>query len=225
MSVRTLAGMLPAIGLEVVEELPPLNPAGFLRLIRRRYRARYPDGTTSDPFAYDSVTRDAIDAVVIAAHHRVAGRVHVYLRSALRPPITTRDAAPAAVAEGSGASLWELPAGLVEPGEDSGALGAASAARRELLEELGFDVAVERLVALGPSTFPAPGFVAERHYFFEVEVDPATQVEPELDGSPLERGGVIVDVELDDALALAAAGELADAKTELGLRRLRERYR
>ncbi len=225
MSIRTLAGELPAIGLEVVEELPPFNPAGFLRLIRRRYRARYPDGTTSEPFAYDCVTRDAIDAVVIAAHHRVAGRIHVYLRSALRPPIATRDAAPSAVGAGSGASLWELPAGLVEPGEDSGALGAASAARRELLEELGFDVAVERLAALGPSTFPAPGFVAERHYFFEVEVDPATQVEPELDGSPLERGGVIVDVELDDALALAAAGELADAKTELGLRRLRERYR
>jgi ADP-ribose pyrophosphatase len=58
-----------------------------------------------------------------------------------------------------------------------------------------------------------------------VEVDPAARCEPSLDGSPLERGGVVVDVDLDDALALAAAGELADAKTELGLRRLRERCR
>ncbi len=225
MSGPTLAGELPAIGLELIEELPPLNATGFLRLIRRRFRARYADGTASEPFAYDCVTRDALDAVVIAAHHRVGGRVHVYLRSALRPPLLARDPGRSAVPERGGAGLWELPAGLVEPGEESTALGVAGAARRELLEELGFDVPVARLAPLGPSTFPAPGFVAERHYFFEVEVDPAARREPELDGSPLERGGVVVDVDLDDALALAATGEIADAKTELGLRRLRERCR
>jgi NAD+ kinase len=102
------------------------------------------------------------------------------------------------VPERGEANLWELPAGLVEPGEESNLTAVAGAARRELLEELGFDVPVERFVPLGPSTFPAPGFVAERHFFFAVEVDPKSRREPELDGSPLERGGVIVELEQDD---------------------------
>lgn len=220
---RDLSTALPAIDLEVVDEQLVRPDGGFLRLVRRRYRARYPDGTTSEPFCYDAVTRDALDAVVIAAHHRVDGEVYVFLRSALRPPVAMRDPARSAVTEPGHAGLWELPAGLVEPGEDASPAGVTGAARRELREELGFDVPLTALVPLGPSTFPAPGFVAERHYFFAVEVDPATRREPELDGSWLERGGVVLDLPLEEALALAAAGELADAKTELGLRRLRER--
>ncbi|MBN2194674.1 MAG: NUDIX domain-containing protein [Polyangiaceae bacterium] len=223
MPSRSLSEALPAITLEVVDAEPPLDQNGFLRLVRRRYRAHYPDGAASEPFTYDSVTRRAVDAVVIAAHHRVAGRVRVYLRSAVRPPITERIQARSAVPERGHVSLWELPAGLVEPGEESSLDGVAGAARRELFEELGFDVDRSRLVPLGPSTFPAPGFAAERHFYFSVEVDPRERAEPTLDGSPLERGGAIVDLDLEEALALAAAGELEDAKTELGLRRLQER--
>jgi ADP-ribose pyrophosphatase len=214
----------PELSLELVEDLSPPG-TGFLRLVRRRYRALYPDGTRSDPFVYDAVDRAAIDAVVIAAHFVDArGQRRVFLRSAMRPPLTLRDRAVSPLPdEACDGALWELPAGLVEPYERS-AEGVARAAQRELHEELGFAVPLESLHALGPSTFPAPGFVAERHFFFEVAVSPSERGEPSLDGSALERFGVVADVSLPEALAMCRAGEIEDSKTELTLRRLAERF-
>jgi ADP-ribose pyrophosphatase len=211
---------LPFIRLELLDDLSPEQPAGYLSLVRRRYRAHYPDGVTSHPFVYDAVERRALDAVVIAAHFRQSGVRCVYLRSAVRPPLLLRNAHP--VADPPAAVLWELPAGLVDAGERDTLAGVRQAARRELGEELGFFVSPERLEPLGPSSFPAPGIVAERHFFFTVEVDPAERVEPTLDGSPLERGGVIVALPLAEALELCRRGEIQDSKTELALGRLRE---
>jgi ADP-ribose pyrophosphatase len=213
---------LPAIELELVEDLSPEQPPGFLRLVRRQFRARYPDGSVSAPFVYDEVDRRAIDAVVIAAHFRRDGAPWVYLRSALRPPLVFRDPArsPSADIDPRG-SIWELPAGLVEPGEQS-LDGVRHSASRELAEELGFRVAPADFVELGPSSFPGPGFIAERHYFFAVEVDPNLGGQPDLDGSPLEVGGVIGAIPLELALQLCRDGGIIDEKTELGLRRLKE---
>jgi ADP-ribose pyrophosphatase len=78
------------------------------------------------------------------------------------------------------------------------------------------------LRTLGNSTLPAPGVVSERHYYFAVRVDPRQQQQPSLDGSALEQLGVVIDISLADALAACRAGEIEDAKTELGLRRLAE---
>ncbi len=213
----------PKLTLELVEDLSPAQDKGFLRLIRRRYRLHYPDGTVSEPFIYDAIDRAALDAVVIAAHFRdEAGVPRVYLRSAFRPPITLRTAADSPLAdERASGNLWELPAGLVEPGERS-AEGVVRAAQRELEEELGFAVPLAALRPLGPSAFPAPGFVAERHFFFQVEVAPSAQREPGLDGSALERFGVIAPVPLVEALELCRRGVIEDEKTELALRRLAE---
>jgi ADP-ribose pyrophosphatase len=214
-----LLSKLPAIRLELVEDLSPPQPRGFLRLVRRRLVARYPDGSQSEPFEYDEVDRAALDAVVIAAHFQAQDGTWVYLRSAVRPPVAFRSTARSPVAEPAlGGALWELPAGLVDPGE-----GPDRAAQRELVEELGFDLPLSAFRELGPSTFPAPGFVAERHFFFEVEVEPGQRDEPSLDGSPLEAFGVVVAVRLADALELCRTGVIEDAKTELVLRRLAER--
>ena len=213
----------PKLTLELLEELPP-DGAGFLRLIRRRYRVSYPDGSHSPPFVYDAIDRAAIDAVVIAAHFADARGVRrVFLRSAMRPPLTLRDRAHSPLPEEAcDGALWELPAGLVEPDERNPG-GVARAARRELHEELGFAVTLESLHAHGPITLPAPGFDAERHFFFEVAVEPSTRGEPLLDGSALERCAVIVHVPLDEALEMCRSGAIEDSKTELALRRLRER--
>jgi ADP-ribose pyrophosphatase len=213
----------PKLSLELVEDLSPPG-TGFLRLLRRRYRISYPDGSQSAPFIYDAIDRAAIDAVVIAAHFvDAAGARRVFLRSAMRPPLTLRDRAHSPLPrEACDGALWELPAGLVEPSERTPE-GVVLAAQRELHEELGFQVPLESLRALGPSTFPAPGFVAERHFFFEVAIDPTTRGEPTLDGSALERFGVVVDIALDEALAMCRSGAIEDSKTELTLRRLAER--
>jgi ADP-ribose pyrophosphatase len=118
--------------------------------------------------------------------------------------------------------LWEVPAGLVEVSEQT-TNGPARTAQRELAEELGFTVPVESMRALGPSAFPCPGVLGERHFFFEVTVDPATRHDPELDGSALEHFGVVADVSLEGALQMCRNGEIEDSKTELALRRLVER--
>ena len=214
---------LPHVTLELVQDQSPRAIDGFLRLVRRQLVAVDITGRVSAPFIYDEVDRRALDAVVIAAHYVDAQRGRrVFLRSAARPPVLLREPqrnARASYVRQDG--LWELPAGLVEPDELS-ETGIVDCARRELQEELGFDVPNHSLVPLGPSTFPSPGVIGERHYYFHVLVDPAQRREPTLDGSAIERLGAVVDVALDDALRWCREGHLEDAKTELGLRRLAE---
>ena len=217
---------LPEIELELLEDLSPEASGGFLKLIRRRYRARYPDGSISEPFLYDQIDRRAIDAVVICAHYLDSQGPAVYLRSALRPPIfdrASRDQGGGgiSIAKVPHGNLWELPAGLVEAREQ-GPDGPRRTAQRELHEELGFRVPLKALKPLGAPMYPAPGFLAEQHFYFQVLVDPAAQEEPPLDGSPLEHFGRVVAMTLDRALWMCERGQIQDAKTELGLRRLRE---
>lgn len=214
---------LPRLALRLVEELPSKDEPGFLNLRRRVLRVELEDGSLSEPFIYDTVLRERLDAVVVAPHFRdAAGVRHVYLRSALRPPVAARpiEARPVPERPTLG-GLWELPAGLVEVDERSPE-GLRRCAARELHEEAGFEVDPGALQELGPSTFPVPGMIAERHFFFHVEVDPARQGTPPEDGSPLERGAAVVAIPLDEALALARRGDIEDEKTELGLRRLAE---
>ena len=149
---------LPPIELAEVEDLLPDSPPGFLRLHRKRLVADYADGVRSEPFVYDWVHREALDAVVIAAHFENAEGVRcVYLRSALRPPARQRPERCRPLRErASLGHLWELPAGLVEPDECNEA-GLAVCAARELHEELGFEVPAGSLLPLGPASFPSPG--------------------------------------------------------------------
>jgi ADP-ribose pyrophosphatase len=217
--------LFPDIRLEIVEDLSS-EGAGFLRIVRRRLRAHYPDGTSSPPFVYDEIDRAAIDAVVLAVHFLDPNGVrHVFLRSAVRPPVTFRDPARSArpSIDPPGGFLWELPAGLVDADEQSEA-GLRHAARREIREELGFEVNEAALSELGPSVFPVPAFISERHFFFEIEVDPNQRTEPSLDGSALEHAGAVVSLPVVEALDRCRRGEFQDGKTELCLRRLVERY-
>ena len=67
--------------------------------------------------------------------------------------------------------------------------------------------------------FPAAGICSERHFYFHIAVDPNQRRAPELDGSPLERFGEVIDVPLAQALSWCASGAIEDGKTEIGLRR------
>ena len=184
---------------------------GFL-VLRRMDLVTIADGARSEAFAYDAVDRRALDASVMAVHHEAGGRVYVWMRSCVRPPIALRGAASPV--------LWELPAGLIDAGETPRA-----AAAREIAEELGFDVAESAVLDLGPPTHPAPAFIGELHHFFRAEVDPKTRTEPAGDGSPLEAGAAVVAVPLDELLAACRRGEIRDEKTELALRRLQGELR
>lgn len=203
----------PPIALSVERERSTAE-RGFLNLRRVEVIARYPDGATSPPFVYDLVERRALDAVAIVAYARAeGGRIDVHLRSAPRVPLLLREGF--GVEEGN---LWEIPAGLVEPGE-----APHEAAARELEEELGFRVPASALEALGEWVWPAPGVIAERHFYFCVDVGAVAQGVPAEDGSALEHAATLERLALTELLALARAGRIRDAKTELALRRFAER--
>jgi len=188
-----------------VREAPVLEGSkGFLRL--EQLDVRLGDGA---PFSYDAITRHAMDAVVVVPHFRRDGVAHVVLVSAVRPPLVRRGE-PSAV-------MWEVPAGLVEPGESF-----REAALRELFEETGLRAASDALVDLGASMYPAAAMIAEKHVFFHVEIDWSARETPPGDATPLESVQRAAAIPLDEALALCARGEMRDEKTELALRRLRE---
>lgn len=201
---------LPAPPAITCSEVLPRPPGGrvFLGLSRVTARCDYPDGTRSEPFLYDVVTRDAIDAVIVVPTFCEDGETFVVLRSALRVPLSLREA-------GLG-NLWELPAGLVEEGETPEVAGA-----RELAEEVGAHVLARDLVRLGAPVTPAPGALAEVQYFVVATIDPIALTVPSEDGSPLERNAALVAVPLAAALRGLATHGLVDAKTELGLLRFR----
>jgi ADP-ribose diphosphatase len=214
---------LPRIEIVVEEDKTPPGLAGFLRPWRRRLVAHYPDGSVSPPFLYDGVDRPALDAVVIVAHYRDRdGARCVFLRSALRPPAALRPMAARPLEEKPTLGvLWELPAGLVEPAECNRE-GLAMCAARELEEELGFAVPAARFAPLGPAVFPSAGVIGERHHFYQVEVEPGARGTPVEDGSVLESRALVAALPLAEALALVRTGDIEDAKTEIGLRRLAE---
>lgn len=213
---------LPRIQLSMVRERPD-SPRPYLSLRRLELVARFPDGATSEPFFYDVAERNALDAVVVAPHFRDEdGERCVLLRSALRPPVVfrPREAWPVPEKDTLG-GLWELPAGLVEKDERSAA-GLRACAARELFEETGAKLTTEQMLPLGPSTFPCPGVIGERHFFFHAEIDPAKIVPPIEDGSVLERHAVLAAPTLAEAMDLVRAGQIEDGKTEIALRRLME---
>jgi len=210
---------LPDLEIELLEDMSPAGPPGFLRLLRRRLRVRLADGSQSPPFVYDEIDRRAVDAVVLVAHFERDGQRWVYLRSALRPPLWFRNPASGRAPAHERGALWELPAGLVEP-EEAGELGVLQAGRRELLEELGFEADEADFRVLGPACWPCPGVLGGKHFFLHIEVQPAARTEPVLDGSVLERFGRVLALPLSKALELCRSGEIADVQAELGLRRL-----
>jgi ADP-ribose pyrophosphatase len=221
---------LPRIALRIARDRTAESrpTGGFLNLQRLDLVATAPDGLDSPPFRYDIATRASLDAAIMAAHYLEGSVRKVFLRSAIRPalalrtdPIAPWKAGATGAPHGSRShdgALWELPAGLIDEGESP-----AEAAARELEEELGFVVDASSMVGLGPNVFPVPGFLAEAHYFFHVEVDPKKQKTPSEDGSALEKNALIVAVSLDEALEHCRTGVICDAKTELVLRRLVER--
>jgi ADP-ribose pyrophosphatase len=107
-----------------------------------------------------------------------------------------------------GRSLWEVPAGKLEPDEDP-----AACALRELEEETGYSAQSWRRLW---SFYTAPGFCTERLHLFLATGLRAGTPRPD-PGEHIETR--IFDVE--EAWRLVTADDLPDAKTQIALAYLR----
>lgn len=168
-------------------------------LRRATFEHRLPDGT------WRREQREAYDrgnGVTALLHD--AGRDTILLVRQYRLPAHLNDHPDG--------MLLELPAGLIDAGED-----AAEAIRRELVEEVGHDVGdLTRLWTL----YMSPGSVTEHITFFFGTYGEHTLV-GEGGGEADEHELVdLVELTVDHALRMIAAGEIADAKTVLAIEHL-----
>ena len=111
-------------------------------------------------------------------------------------------------AKGSG-WLLELPAGMLEAGEDP-----EECARRETMEEIGYTLRTLRRIA---TVYLSPGGSSERIHIFHADVSAADAVGA---GGGLKEEGEdirLVRMPIADALSRARKGEIEDAKTLIGL--------
>ncbi len=105
-------------------------------------------------------------------------------------------------------TIWEIPAGRVDDGED-----ADAAAARECEEEIGLvPGTIERIRGL----YPTPGFCDEELIFYRV-----SNLRPPAPDSP-RKPDEDEDIEsmavtLDEARAMVERGEIIDLKTAYGL--------
>lgn len=217
---------LPEIALSITEDYTAQSKCdeGYLRIKRRKMRARYADGSTSEEFKYDVVERWNQDAVAILLHFVRDGERHVILRSAIRPPLALRESLIGAHADGvTRGELWEIPAGLVEKDERSED-GLKLCCVRETEEEVALTIRKEDVRPLGAAFFPSAGIVGECVFLFEAEVDASKRGEPKGDGA-LEKNARVIEVSIAQALDWCDRGLLPDSKTELAIRRFAAKSR
>jgi ADP-ribose pyrophosphatase len=103
-----------------------------------------------------------------------------------------------------GDTLWEVPAGTVEPNEP-----LATCAARELLEETGYRAARWRSLGF---LYASPGVLDEKLHLFVAEELTPGPAKPEPD-EQLEP----VVLRLDDAVGMCLDGTIRDAKTVTAL--------
>lgn len=216
-----------AIELEVIEDRSHATPSdvGFLRVRRLTLRTHYEDGTQSEPYRYDVVDRDALDAVVMLLHSAREGHARdpwVCLRTALRPPLHLRRTHPKPVPDAHESPvIWELPAGLIEAGE-TGTRAVLETAARETEEEVGYALPPEAFEPLGVPVYLSPGMCGEKIHVVHAEVDRSRPCRPTAT-EVVEKASRVEWWTLEDALARADDGTLEDCKTELALRRFHAR--
>ncbi len=210
--------------IEVVEDRTATSRCdqGFLRLSRLRLRNVYEDGTASEPYPCDVVTRPSPDAVVAALYRRDPdGRVRVYLREAPRPPVYLRRLKPDCQRDPHPYDLLaEVVAGMLEEEDGAGVAGVLRRASAEAEEEAGFLCPAERFTEIGEGSFASPGTSDEKVFYTAAAVGDAAPGKPSGDGSVMEEVGAIVERELGSAIEACRSGTIPDMKTEIALLRL-----
>ena len=180
--------------IEVVADLSAESRCdeGFLRLRRLRLRNHYQDGTRSQVYPCDVVSRPGSDAVV-AVLYEIDGarRVRVLLRDGPRAPVYLRSAGRFVHPDPRVyLSLMELVAGLVEESDGAGDAGLCRRAAIEAREEAGVNLLAEQFRVLGSESFASPGNGDEKLRFCCAQTELSAASAGGGDGSVMEEGVV-----------------------------------
>lgn len=143
---------------------------------------------------YDIVDHPDAVGIVAVRTDLGAGEPYVALVRQVRPAIEQ--------------DTWEIPAGLVDPGEEDDTLRTAE---RELREETGFDGG---MFVFLHKHYPSPGFMNEAisvYLAMELRTAPG---EPAPDPNEIDS---LVWKPLSEAMAMCLRGEIEDGKTVIGL--------
>jgi ADP-ribose pyrophosphatase len=193
---------------------------GFLRVRRLMLRNTYADGTRSEPYACDVVSRRRTDAVAVVLHDGGdGGSPRVLLRLCVRPPVTLRRELTVFHEERAHLLLAEIVAGVLEDTDDRpGGVEARAAIESE--EEAGLSVDPAEVQRLGAPLFPSPGITDEKVHLRACRAPLERRGPARGDGSPMEHGGDVWLLPLREAIRLCREGTIPDMKTEVALLRL-----
>lgn len=163
----------------------------FFKIESSRLRYEKFDGDLSEEVTYFCLERN--DAAAGVVYNTDTQKV-LLIKQFRFPPHSKRDA-----------WMIEVVAGLIDEGED-----AETAVKREILEEIGYEVTnIEEISAI----FTSPGISSERIFLFYVEVNEAGKVEA--GGGLLNEHEDIQTLEytLPELNKLLETNEIQDAKT------------
>jgi len=155
---------------------------------------------------YSGGMSDEMTRLLLDRGDAVAAVVHNIADDTLA--LTEQFRYPAHAAAGEGGWLLELPAGMVRADEDP-----AEATRRELSEEIGFEVEGLHFIS---QFFTSPGGSSERVSLYYARVRPTDRTSAG-GGVPWEHEDIrTVFAPFDNLEAMIADGRLQDAKTLVG---------
>lgn len=195
MEVRRAGAAAPPSRVEILSRERVLE--GFLRVDRFRLRFERHDGTMSD--VVTRLVLDRGDSVAVLPYDRARRRVLLVHQFRL----------PAHVA-GEGGWLWEAIAGVQDGPPEV-------VARREAREEAEVEVGPLHHVA---TVYPSPGASSERVAIYVTPLELPDDVARISTQSEEGEDILVRSFGVDEALAMAARGDIRDAKTILALQHL-----
>ncbi|HEU4328522.1 MAG TPA: NUDIX hydrolase [Roseiflexaceae bacterium] len=184
---------------------------GSLSVLSAKLQYRRSDGQMSEPQPRRCVERG--DAVGVLVFDPVDESV-VLVRQFRYPVYSRLDEGARRGAGAREAWLLEIAAGMQEHGQS-----AEETARREVSEEIGYDISgpLERIATV----YTTPGFVSERITLYLAELPPNS--ERGAGGGLVEEGEdtALVRLPAAEAWVMVERGEICDAKTVIALQHLR----
>jgi GDP-mannose pyrophosphatase NudK len=147
-----------------------------------------------------------IRRIVVTRPEAIA--VLIYNRSSQKIVLIRQFRAPVFLKDSSG-YVYEIPAGITEPGED-----IVETLQRETLEETGYQIRNSELLI---TFFPSVGILDERIYLFLTIVEDSDKINA---GGGLDSEKEYLDVlefSPEEAFTLLETGQIIDGKTLIGI--------